>query len=74
MSNNNLKKQLEDLDITPEIIQKLNQQQIISIEQLWKLKRKNLKEMGLSDTEVKHISIKLQLRSLDLNQKIYHRN
>ena len=74
MNKLKIQKSLQELDLDLEIIKKLNQHQINRIEELWKLKRKNLKEFGLTDAQIKHISIKLQLHSLDLNQKVYHRN
>ena len=74
MNKTKIQQTLQEFDLDLEVIKKLNQHQITSIEELWKLKRKNLKEFGLTDAQIKHISIKLQLHSLDLNQKIYHRN
>ena len=74
MTNRTLEDQLIVLEIDPSIIRKLNQNQIYQIKDLWHLKRKNLKELGLNDSEIKHITIKLQLHSIDLNKKIYHRN
>ena len=68
------KSSLKSLEIDPEIINKLNQHHINSVKDLWNLKRKNLKEIGLTDNEIKHITIKLQLHSIDLNKKIYHKN
>ena len=41
------------------------------IKDLWILKRKNLKEIGLNDTQINSIIIKLQLHGLDINKKIY---
>lgn len=41
------------------------------IEEIWILKRKDLKDIGLTDKEIKSIVISLQLEGLDLNKKIY---
>lgn len=41
------------------------------IKDLWILKRKNLKDIGLNDTQINSIIIKLQLHGLDINKKIY---
>lgn len=71
MLNISLEDSLKQLAIDSKIIQKLNNNHIIKIKDLWQLKRKNLKELGLTDTEIKHITIKLQLHSIDLNKKIY---
>lgn len=46
----------------------------VHVKDLWNLIRKNLKDLGLTDNEIKHITIKLQLHSIDLNKKIYHKN
>lgn len=74
MPNISLEDSLKQLAIDSKIIQKLNNNHIIKIKDLWQLKRKNLKELGLTDTEIKHITIKLQLHSIDLNKKIYTKN
>lgn len=41
------------------------------INEIWILNRKDLKELGFSDTEIKSIIIALQLEGLDINKKIY---
>lgn len=69
-----LKASLDALEIDNDIIKKLNQHNIFEVKDLWHLKRKNLKEFGLTDNEIRHITIKLQLHSIDLNQKVYHKN
>ena len=74
MPNISLEDSLKQLAIDSKIIQKLNNNHIIKIKDLWQLKRKKLKELGLTDTEIKHITIKLQLHSIDLNKKIYTKN
>lgn len=74
MSNHSLIAPLDSLEIDNNIIKKLNQNNIHNVKDLWNLKRKNLKELGLTDTEIKHITIKLQLHSIDLNHKIYNKN
>jgi len=74
MYNYSLNTSIEKLEIDTDIIKKLNKYNIYEIKDLWNLKRKNLKEIGLTDTEIKHITIKLQLNSIDLNKKIYRKN
>ena len=74
MSKAYLNSSLESLEIDHDIIKKLNQHNIIEVKDLWNLKRQNLKDLGLTDTEIKHITIKLQLHSIDLNKKVYNRN
>ena len=72
--NKHLTSPIETLEIDTNIIYKLNQNNIYNVKDLWNLKRNNLKELGLTDLEIKHITIKLQLHSIDLNKKIYHKN
>lgn len=74
MSNYYLTSTLDSLEIDSSIIQKLNQNNICNVKDLWNLNRKKLKDIGLTDSEIKHITIKLQLHSIDLNKKIYHKN
>lgn len=71
MSNSYLNISLSKLEIDKNIIEKLNKNNIYEIKELCSLKRKDLKELGLTDQEIKHITIKLQLHSIDLNNKIY---
>lgn len=65
---------LQDLGIMSSVIERLNIHGVNSSDDLWRLSRKDLKGLGLSDADIKHISIKLQLHSLDLNHKRYNRN
>ena len=59
MSKSALNLSLETLEIDTEIIKKLKQNNIYEVKDLWNLKRKNLKELGLTDQEIKHFTIKL---------------
>ena len=65
---------LDKINIDKTIIKKINNNNIYLIKDLWKQKRKNLKQIGLNDKEIQHITIRLQLNSLDLNKKIYSKN
>lgn len=71
---NTINKPIKILDIDNITIKKLEENNINFIKDLWQLKRKDLKELGLNDQEIKQISIKLQLHSIDLNKKIYNKN
>ena len=62
---------LEDLKLTNNILNKMNKNNIRSIEDVWVLKRTDLKQMGFSNEEVNMIIIELELLGLDLNKKIY---
>lgn len=74
MSKVSLDSKLQDLKIDNDIITKLNKKGIFEVKDLWQYNRKKLKELGLTDSEIKHITIKLQLNSIDLNKKVYHKN
>lgn len=69
--NSNIEKSISVLDLEKETKDILKNNNISKIEDLWVLNRKKLKEMGISDTEIKQIVIKLQLLGLDLNKKMY---
>lgn len=59
------------LNLTSTLTNKLLSLNIKTIYDIWILKRKDLKEKGLSDSEIKSIIIALELEGLDLNKKIY---
>jgi hypothetical protein len=69
--NDNLKKDIKILDLDRECLTILKDNSINLIEDLWLLTKKDLKTLGISDKDIKYISIKLQLLGLDLNKKIY---
>lgn len=62
---------IEKMNISLKVINKLKDNNIKIINDVWVLKRKQLKELGLTDKEIKSIIIALQLEGLDLNKKIY---
>ena len=62
---------LEDLKLTNDILNKMNKNNIRSIEDVWILKRTDLKQMGFSNEEINLIIIEHELLGLDLNKKIY---
>lgn len=66
-----LEKNINVLQLDHKIIEKLNQHNIIIINDLWKMKRKELKQLGFSDNEITQIIIKLQLHAIDLNKRSY---
>ena len=61
-----------ELNLSDKLNKKLNSLGLIVINDIWILKRKDLKEKGLTDSEIKSIIIALQLKGLDLNKKIYN--
>ena len=66
-----IENELSKLNLSLKIIEKLNNKKIFKIKDVWILKRKELKELGFSDSEIKSIIIALELEGLDLNKKIY---
>ena len=71
MNNITLESSITNLISETNITKKLLNNNILKIKDLWILKRKDLKQIGLNDQEIKYITIKLQLHSIDLNKKIY---
>lgn len=72
MKNNfNLDYSINELNISKVIISKLNDLEIITVEDLWKCSRSFLKNNGLTDSEIHQIQIQLQLRSIDFGKKVY---
>ena len=66
-----LEKNIEELQLNNRIINKLKEKDIRIIKDLWKMKRKELKQLGFSDSEISQIIIKLQLHAIDLNKRVY---
>ena len=62
---------IDTMNLSSKIIQKLQENNFNTIEELWKTNRKNLKTLGFTDSEIKSIIIALQLEGLDLNKKKY---
>lgn len=63
--------EITKLNLTSNLTKKLYDKNIKLISDIWILKRKDLKDLGLTDKEIKSIVISLQLEGLDLNKKIY---
>lgn len=64
-------KDIKILGLDPKISKVLYDNNIKTIGSLWELNKKKLKDMGLIDSDIKMISIKLQLLGLDLNKRVY---
>ena len=71
--DNILNKNISYLNIDDTIIDICNNNDIFKIKDLCNLKRKDLKNINLSDKDINKITIKLQLLGLDLNNKIYNK-
>ncbi len=59
------------LDLDKELVEILKNNNINKVGEIWKLKRKDLKELGFKDSDINQVIIKLQLLGLDLNGRIY---
>lgn len=64
-------KDINNLSISKELINKLKDKELNYIEDVWVLKRINLKTLGFTNDEIKEIVISLQLIGFDLNKKKY---
>lgn len=59
------------LDLDKNLLEILEQNNISKVGEVWRLKRKDLKELGFKDSDINQVIIKLQLLGLDLNSRIY---
>ena len=62
-------KNINELSLKKEIIDKLNEKEVFLIKDLCSLRRIVLKDYGFSNDEINDIIITLQLVGLDLNKK-----
>lgn len=70
--NVHIQKSIDILDIDKKTLELLISNDVKTIGDLWILTRKKLKDLGIKDSEIKQIQIKLQLLGLDLNKKVYN--
>lgn len=66
-----LENSIEFLNVKENTLTKLKKNNISTINDIWILKRKDLKAFNLTDSEINQIIVKLQLNGLDLNKKVY---
>lgn len=71
MLDENLLKNIEYLCLDEDVVKILIANNIIIIKDLWLKKRKDLKNINLTDNQINKIIIKMQLFGIDLNQKVY---
>lgn len=62
---------IENLKLSTEVVKKLKELSLNTLEDLWKCKRLFLKNSGFTDSEIHQIQIQLQLHSIDFNKKVY---
>ena len=70
----NVVEKIEKLDLDKDIEKILKNSNVNTMQDIWKLKRRELKNIGLKDSQINHIIIKMQLKGLDLNEKMYDKN
>ncbi len=66
-----LEDNIKKMNLSDKVTNKLLENNIKYIKDIWILKRKDLKKMNLTDKEIKSVIIALQLEGLDLGKKIY---
>ena len=69
--NEYVESDIEILDLDSSVNKILKDNNLSTVGDVWVQTRKSLKTIGLKDSDVKQIIIKLQLLGLDLNKKIY---
>ncbi|MBE6150249.1 MAG: hypothetical protein E7162_00305 [Firmicutes bacterium] len=67
----NLDDNIIKLGLDDKIIGIFKDNNINTIDDLWSLKRKDLKDMNFSSEQINHVIIKMQLKGIDLNRKKY---
>ncbi len=66
-----LDKKIEVMNLDKKLSDKLKENNIVNVRDLWVKKRKDLKTMKLSDVEINKVIVQLQLNGYDLNKKKY---
>ena len=74
MKNKHLEKDISVLELNSSIEKFLRANEINYIKDIWVLKRKDLKSLGLKDSDINTIVVKLQLFGLDINKKVYSKD
>lgn len=69
--NKYIYKDISILGLDDNIACLLTKNEIRTVNDLWLKTKKDLKNYGLKDKDIKYVSIKLQLIGLDLNKKMY---
>ncbi len=70
-NNKYIDKDISILGLDDNIACLLTKNEIRTVNDLWLKTKKDLKNYGLKDKDIKYVSIKLQLIGLDLNKKMY---
>ena len=64
-------KDVKILELESDVLKVLKDNDINTVGDVWVLNSKKLKAMGLKDSDIKQVIIKLQLLGLDLNKRMY---
>ena len=64
-------KDIKILELDSDVVKVLVDNDIKTVGDVWVLNRKKLKALGLKDSDIKQVIIKLQLLGLDLNKRMY---
>lgn len=64
-------KDIKILELDSDVVKVLLDNDIKTVGDVWVLNRKKLKALGLKDSDIKQVIIKLQLLGLDLNKRMY---
>ena len=64
-------KDIKIIELETDIVKVLLDNEIKTVGDVWVMNRKKLKAIGLKDTDIKQVIIKLQLLGLDLNKRMY---
>ena len=64
-------KDIKILELDSDVVKVLVDNDIKTVGDVWVLNRKKLKALGLKDSDIKQVIIKLQLLGLDLNNRMY---
>lgn len=70
-NNKYIDKDISILGLDDNIACLLTKNEIRTVNDLWLKTKKDLKNYGLKDKDIKYVSIKLQFIGLDLNKKMY---
>jgi hypothetical protein len=74
MKNKNLEKDINSLELSKDVLKLLRDHDINFVKDVWVLKRKDLKSIGLKDSDINTLVVKMQLFGLDINKKIYSKD
>ena len=74
MKNRHLEKDINALGLEKSILKILRDNDINYVKDVWVLKRKDLKSIGLKDSDINTLVVKMQLFGLDINKKVYSKD